>query len=821
VTLQCSSAFVSQRTCLYKPGVVRVSNEEAREKFGLVGSATMDMSGLCFPYNDPLTGSRHTCRVRRDNPEWEKGKEKGKYQAPFGDKRHLYLVPGCGDLIDDVNVPLVLSEAEKSTLALTAWSDRIGRKILPVGLGGAWGWRARVGKRNGPNGERIDEKGPLPELALLARDDRKVYILLDANANSNSDVRAARTALSRELLSYGSRVLIATIPMMDGVNGPDDLIATIGDTGITSVLELATPALDVALADADEIIDKIKRTYPNLQPDDLRRALDVIADVTDELQRQVLQSRLADVVRGVMPKKMVFDEVDDRRKDREQKQENFAAKNRRMELQRLPLDLPQLIHDLEQFFQERAFLPDGAALVCAYFALNSRVYDVFDAVPYICLESATPQCGKSTVEKLLAAVSCKGIVITSMNEAIFRLIDQEHPTLCIDEAEALEARTDRAEALRAILNEGYKRGGRVPRCVGEEHEVQFFEVYSPKVFAAIGGLSGALLDRCLVIHMERAPRGSKRKSVRIRAIARDSKLLVEGLEAYAVQYRDQVQKLYDAEPNEGYWPHVNDREAELWGPLLIHARLIGATAEEQLLKVVEQFTQVKAQIEAQDPHTAKAIALLDALNELSGDTFSPADLVNKLSGTESWATTFAKAKGGDEATRERTKAAAVGFALRRFRLRPRKKSSSGSSIYCLTEALSVIGSHVPQILPYLPDVPQPDFPQFQVTDNAKKTEGTERTDGSTEASTKSISKPDQDSFPSLLQDSAATDEKNYKTPVAMPDAADFANKNTGNRNGQHSEQCYTHGVHSEFWERPSGGWVCAKCHPPARQMNGG
>ena len=116
--LQMFERFRIPAQLVIQAGVVRVSNEEAREKYGLVGSATMDMSGICFPYIDPLTGARHTCRVRRDNPESEKGKTKGKYLAPFGDRRHPYLVPGCGDLIQDVNIALVLVEAEKSTLAL-------------------------------------------------------------------------------------------------------------------------------------------------------------------------------------------------------------------------------------------------------------------------------------------------------------------------------------------------------------------------------------------------------------------------------------------------------------------------------------------------------------------------------------------------------------------------------------------------------------------------------------------------------------------------------------------------------------------------------
>jgi hypothetical protein len=101
----------------------------------------------------------------------------------------------------------------------------------------------------------------------------------------------------------------------------------------------------------------------------------------------------------------------------------------------------------------------------------------------------------------------------------------------IDEAETLESRSERAEALRAIAHEGYKKGGQVPRCEGEDHEVRWFDVFCPKVFAAIGGLSGALLDRCIVIHLEKAPRASVRKSTRQRALRGDAMQLVTQLEA--------------------------------------------------------------------------------------------------------------------------------------------------------------------------------------------------------------------------------------------------------------------------------------------------
>jgi hypothetical protein len=142
--------------------IERVTDHQAREKFGVTGYG--ERAGIVFPYLDPLNGLRRTARLRRDHPEIEDGKPKNKYISAYGDRRHLYFVPGCANLLSDTTVPIVLVEAEKSALALTAWAERTGRKILPVATGGCWGWRGRIGKIENAQGERIDEVGPLPDL---------------------------------------------------------------------------------------------------------------------------------------------------------------------------------------------------------------------------------------------------------------------------------------------------------------------------------------------------------------------------------------------------------------------------------------------------------------------------------------------------------------------------------------------------------------------------------------------------------------------------------------------------------------------------------
>ena len=185
--------------------IERVTDRAAREEYGIVGYG--DMSGVVFPYMDPMTGHRWSARVRRDNPEMEGGKPRNKYISAYGDRRHLYFPPGSAELMHDPAVPIVLVEAEKSALALVTWAARMGRKLLPVAMGGCWGWRGRIGKVENSNGERVDEVGPIADLRW-ASNGRKTYVLFDANASTNPKVQQARAALVRELRKQGADVLV-------------------------------------------------------------------------------------------------------------------------------------------------------------------------------------------------------------------------------------------------------------------------------------------------------------------------------------------------------------------------------------------------------------------------------------------------------------------------------------------------------------------------------------------------------------------------------------------------------------------------------------
>lgn len=204
----------------------------------MLGRSRGNCAGILIPYLRPWdAGGRPVAyRVRRDAPDLEPSKnggfkEKGKYLSPPGEKNHLYLPPCSGPLIADASTPIVITEGEFKTLAL----DRLARhqvtkpRWLAIGLSGVWNWRGTIGKEHNANGERVDLKGPIPELDKVTWKGRKVAIAFDTDVATNDLVAAARRELMKELQSRQALVgVLEWDSKIFACKGIDDLIAGAG-----------------------------------------------------------------------------------------------------------------------------------------------------------------------------------------------------------------------------------------------------------------------------------------------------------------------------------------------------------------------------------------------------------------------------------------------------------------------------------------------------------------------------------------------------------------------------------------------------------------
>jgi Domain of unknown function (DUF3854) len=196
--------------------IERVSDLEARSR--TKSKQQGDLSGILYNYVDPRTAANGRavigCRLRLDTP-LVKPKEIIKYLAPPArlKERHLYFAPSpeVTELYADPTVPVCLVESEKSVLALQAWALRLKLRILFAAMGGCWGWRDK-------------KQNVLPDLAVCSQG-RLVYILLDGNRSTNSNVSSAERALTQQLRNQGAVACVAKLPVSDRWNGPDDFLA--------------------------------------------------------------------------------------------------------------------------------------------------------------------------------------------------------------------------------------------------------------------------------------------------------------------------------------------------------------------------------------------------------------------------------------------------------------------------------------------------------------------------------------------------------------------------------------------------------------------
>jgi P4 family phage/plasmid primase-like protien len=222
--------FKVPMTLVDEAGIRRVTDSQARE-LGIIGRSNRNMQGIAFPRTNRETGEIVNCRVRRDHPEMEDGKPKNKYMSPKGGPQTLFIHPRSLPKLKKLGVPIVLVESEKAVLALLALCERTGNELIPIALGGCWGWS--------------QENKAISALLELCKG-HSVYVLLDSNVASNDNVKKAQDALVAELSTppYESPdVLVVSMPQIDGVNGPDDLIALKnGDNQLLDALEAAVPA---------------------------------------------------------------------------------------------------------------------------------------------------------------------------------------------------------------------------------------------------------------------------------------------------------------------------------------------------------------------------------------------------------------------------------------------------------------------------------------------------------------------------------------------------------------------------------------------------
>ena len=256
------------------------------------------------------------------------------------------------------------------------------------------------------------------------------------------------------------------------------------------------------------------------------------------------------------------------------------------------IDGAEILGWTRAFLKRYAVFPSESALnavtlwVAASHARDESGVLVFGEFPRLGLLSSEPGSGKSRVLELLQLLcpSAPSIEGEPSEAAVALMIGKEHRTLLIDEGDILFGSGRRKSAIRAVINQGYKRGGTWSRV--RSGKVESVPVFGALALAGLdvmekgtGSALEALLQRFIIIRMRKATGCQIRKPREIVDPARGitgyefAARLRDLLSAWAAQERGALAALMPQLP-----PGVELRQEELWAPLLAVAERAGVSA---------------------------------------------------------------------------------------------------------------------------------------------------------------------------------------------------------------------------------------------------
>jgi len=295
---------------------------------------------------------------------------------------------------------------------------------------------------------------------------------------------------------------------------------------------------------------------------------------------------------------------------------------------------PNLIDSTEKFIRRFCILPDAAYLPLALWALATHIFEMFHAFGYVALQSPVRGCGKTRVLEVLECVCARPWRVNSVTPAvIFRKIGGSKPTLLLDEIEILagKQKSENTLAVIAILNAGYRAGAVVPRCEGKDFKIAEFPVYCPKVFACIGGMPSAIVDRCIVVRMQKALRTQNVERFSEHRIAPEAAELRRRIEPMMFEAGNRIRGVYEALPPLTF---LRDRQEEIWQSLFATINVLDPSRMAELRRCAIALTVSKTAEDEDSQTDLKLLADIRAVWPEGTAHVSSTTLVESLCGLE-------------------------------------------------------------------------------------------------------------------------------------------------------------------------------------------
>lgn len=225
---------------------------------------------------------------------------------------------------------------------------------------------------------------------------------------------------------------------------------------------------------------------------------------------------------------------------------------------------------VEAFIRRYIALTDHQSCACALWCIHTHAFEAAESTPYLRVTSSSPGVGKTKLLEVFELL-CANPWLTGRvtGPALVRKVGAEHPTLLLDETDALfTGGSASQQMLRGVLNSGYRLGGKVAYARGSTYEE--LDVYCPKAFAGIGDLPGTIMDRSIPILMRKRTAFEPLERLRHRDVKAVAKLPRMMAARFAVMHLEALRLARPLIP-----ASLDDRAADVWEPLLAIADELG------------------------------------------------------------------------------------------------------------------------------------------------------------------------------------------------------------------------------------------------------
>lgn len=247
----------------------------------------------------------------------------------------------------------------------------------------------------------------------------------------------------------------------------------------------------------------------------------------------------------------------------------------------------ELLETCRAWIRRYIVVTDEQAVIMAAWILHTYAFDVAETTPYIHITAPERESAKSRLTEVLAAIAANPVCSEGMTAAAFvRTIEAKRPTVFLDEMDAqMGGSKEYVEAIRGILNAGFRKGGVFYKCAANTFELQEFNVFCPKCFAGIGKLPGTVSSRCIVIEMRRKLPSEIVEPFRQKAVKIAASPIKGQLEAWAG--RRAAKMLQAIQP--ASIANLSDRQNDISEPLLAIAQLAGDEWLQKLTRALQML----------------------------------------------------------------------------------------------------------------------------------------------------------------------------------------------------------------------------------------